>query len=95
MRFAAIVFLIAWTYMAWPALGTDKPMVLEIWPGRVPDESGNIGDEKFLMSPKLDHKQVEVTEPTQMVTGVTKPTITIYRPAKDKATGTAMIRPRL
>ena len=36
------------------------------------------------MSPKLDHKQVEVTEPTQMVTGVTKATITIHRPAKDK-----------
>ena len=43
------------------------------------------------MSPKLDRKQVEVTEPTRMVTNVTKPTITIYRPAKDKDTGTAMV----
>ena len=43
------------------------------------------------MSPKLDRKQVEVTEPTRLMTNVTKPTITIYRPAKDKDTGTAML----
>jgi acetyl esterase/lipase len=77
--------------VAWPVVGADDSLVVELWPGKVPDESGNIGPEKFLMSPKLDHKQVEVTEPTQMVTGVTKPTITIHRPAKDKDTGTAML----
>jgi len=77
--------------VAWPVAGADDSLVVEIWPGKVPDESGNIGPEKFLMSPKLDHKQVEVTEPTQMVTGVTKPTITIHRPAKDKDAGTAML----
>jgi acetyl esterase/lipase len=43
------------------------------------------------MSPKLDRKQVEVTESTRMITGVTNPTITIYRPAKDKDIGTAML----
>ena len=43
------------------------------------------------MSPKLDRKQVEVTESTRMVTNVTKPAITIYRPANDKDTGTAML----
>ena len=43
------------------------------------------------MSPKLDRKQVEVTEPTRLVTNVSKPTITIYRPAKDKDTGAAML----
>ena len=41
--------------------------------------------------PKLDRKQVEVTEPTRMITDVTKPTITIYRPAQEKDTGTAML----
>jgi acetyl esterase/lipase len=74
-----------------PAVGAGHPLVFEIWPGRVPDENGNIGAEKFPMSPSLDRKQVEVTEPTRMVTGVTKPTITIYRPAKDKDTGTAIL----
>jgi acetyl esterase/lipase len=69
----------------------DKPLVVEVWPGKVPDETGNIGAEKFLMSPKSERKQVEVTEPTKMVTNVTQPTITIYRPAKDKDTGTTML----
>jgi len=91
MRFASTVCLVVSMCVAWPVAGADDPLVVEIWPGKVPDESGNIGPEKFLMSPKLDHKQVEVTEPTQMVTGVTKPTITIHRPVKDKDTGTAML----
>jgi acetyl esterase/lipase len=66
-------------------------LVIDLWPGAVPDEAGGIGPEKSLMSPKLDRKQVEVTEPTKMVTGVTQPTITILRPAKSKDTGTAML----
>jgi acetyl esterase/lipase len=91
MRFTFTVCLVASMCVAWPVAGADDSLVVEIWPGKVPDESGNIGPEKLLMSPKLDHIQVEVTEPTQMVTGVTKPTITIHRPAKDKDTGTAML----
>lgn len=76
---------------AWPAMAADKPLVVELWPGKVPDEAGNIGAEKVVMSPELDRKQVEVTESTRMVTNVSRPTITIYRPAKDKDTGTAML----
>src|SRR5262249_39817109 len=34
---------------------------------------------------------VEVTEQTRMVTNVSSPTITIYRPAKDKDVGTAVL----
>ena len=79
---------------AWPVLGADPGgpgLVVEIWPGKVPEETGNIGAERFRMSPKLDRKEVEVTEPTQMITDVTKPTLTVYRPANDKDTGTAMV----
>jgi acetyl esterase/lipase len=68
-----------------------EPLVVEVWPGTAPDESGNIGPERVRMSPKLDRKQVEVTEPTRLITDVTKPTITIYRPAADNETGTAML----
>jgi acetyl esterase/lipase len=74
-----------------PVLATDKPQVVDLWPGKAPDEPGTIGAEKVVMSPRLDRKQVEVTEPTRMVTNVTRPTLTIYRPAKDKDTGTAML----
>src|SRR4029453_14559854 len=43
------------------------------------------------MSPMSERKQVEVTEPTRLVTNVTQPTLTIYRPAKENETGTAML----
>jgi acetyl esterase/lipase len=91
MRFAATIFLLLGLCAAGPAHAAENPLVVELWPGKVPDEAGNIGEEKFLMSPRLDRKQVEVTEPTRMVTNVSKPTITIYRPAKDKDTGTAVL----
>ncbi len=91
MRFAARFSLVAWLWVAWPVIAAAGPLVVELWPGKIPDEIGNLGAEKFLMSPKLDRKQVEVTEPTRLLTNVSKPTITIYRPAKDKETGTAML----
>lgn len=90
-RNIAIVFLLYGLCLASPALGADKPMVVELWPAKAPDETDNIGPERVRMSPKLTKKEVEVTEPTKLLTNVTKPTITIYRPAKDKDTGAALI----
>ena len=86
-----IVLLVAWTGAAWLAVGADRPWVVEVWPGEPPDESGNIGPERTRLSPKLDRKQVEVTEPTRLITDVTKPTLTICRPTKEKDTGTAVL----
>ena len=68
-----------------------EPLVVEIWPGKVPEENGDIGPERIRLSPKLDRKQVEVTEQTRLITAVTNPTITVFRPPKDKETGTAML----
>jgi len=76
---------------AWPAVGATPPLVVEVWPDKAPEESAKIGAERIRMSPKLDRKQVEVTEQTRLITDVTRPTLTIYRPAKDKDTGTAML----
>jgi acetyl esterase/lipase len=91
-RVASVVALLAGLCVAGPAFTADKPLVVELWPaGKVPDEPGSIGAEKVVMSPKLTRKQVEVTEPTRMVTNVTKPTLTVYRPAKDRDTGTAVL----
>ncbi|MCH8291082.1 prolyl oligopeptidase family serine peptidase [Candidatus Poribacteria bacterium] len=47
-----------------PVAGADNPLVVEIWPGKVPDETYTIGAEKCRMSPELSREQVEVTEPT-------------------------------
>ena len=90
-RFAPWLSLVACLCAAWPVIAADKPLVVELWPGKVPDEAGNIGAEKVVMSPKLDRKQVEVTESTRMVTNVSRPTITIYRPPKDRDTSTAAL----
>jgi acetyl esterase/lipase len=68
-----------------------EPVVVELWPGAAPDEPGNIGPERERLSPQLDRKQVEVTERTRLLTDVTKPTISIWHPAKDKSTGTALL----
>src|SRR5438034_3519454 len=90
-RFAAVVSLVAWTWLVLPAAAADNPQVVELWPGKAPDEPGTIGAELVRMSPKQTRDKCEVTEPTRLVTNVTKPTLTIYRPAKDKDTGTAVL----
>jgi acetyl esterase/lipase len=90
-RIVTAVSLIAWLCVAWPAAGADQPTVVDLWPGKVPDETGDIGPEKVRMSPKLTRKEVAVTEPTRLLTNVSKPTITVHRPAKDKDTGAAVL----
>src|SRR5437016_3796424 len=89
-RRLASSLLLVWL-SALPIIGEEPPLVVEIWPGRAPEESGNIGAERIVMSPRLDRKKVEVTEPTRMITDVTKPTLTIHRPAKVQDTGTAVL----
>jgi acetyl esterase/lipase len=90
-RSISTVSMLFWLCPVLAALGADKPMVVELWPGKAPDEIGHIEPEKVRMSPKLTKKEVEVTEPTKLVTNVSKPTLTIYRPAKDKDTGAAVL----
>ncbi|MBC8002074.1 MAG: alpha/beta hydrolase, partial [Opitutaceae bacterium] len=64
----------------------SKP--IDLWSGAAPGEKGDIGEEK------------DMTKPTEnLVAGkrlirlgnVTKPTITIYKPAADKDTGAAVV----
>jgi acetyl esterase/lipase len=90
-RFAWAIVLVTGLGLAWPTGEAAGPTVVPLWPDRPPEETGRIGPEKVRLSPKLDRKQVEVTEPTRMVTNVTRPTLTIYRPAKGKDTGAAAL----
>lgn len=91
MRFSFMLVASVCIVLDCPAFGADGPLVVELWSGKVPDEAGDIGAETTRMSPSLDRKQVEVTESTTLVTNVTRPSITIYRPAKEKDTGTAIL----
>src|SRR3954454_9052705 len=70
--------------------GSEEPRVVELWPGKTPEELGTIGEEKTFFS-KPNKERSETVEVTELITNVTKPTITIYRPAKDKDTGAAML----
>src|SRR5262249_17041943 len=91
MRFTWTVSLLTWLCVACPAGAADTAVVLDLAPGKAPEAPGDLGAEKVVMSPKLDRKQVEVTESTQMLTNVSQPTIPLYRPAKEKDTGTAIL----
>ena len=77
--------------MNWPATAAEKPQVLDLWPGKPPGDLGIQGEEKFIEL-KVDGKPYQVAgKPTKWLTNVSKPTITIYRPDKDKDTGLAML----
>src|SRR5262245_46982975 len=73
------------------APAAPPPSVGDLWPGPGPDARREMGVEGSLMSPRLDRKEVEITEPTRLVTNVSRPTITIHRPPRDRATGTAVL----
>ena len=63
------------------ASGAEQPRVVELWPGKAPEESGTVGAEKTFLS-KPNKERSETIEVTQLITNVTKPTITVYRPVK-------------
>jgi predicted amidohydrolase/acetyl esterase/lipase len=69
----------------------SQPRVIDVWPGTPPDEPGTIGAEYVRMSPELTPREVEVTQSTRMITNVTKPTLTIYRPPPTIDAGTSML----
>jgi hypothetical protein len=84
-RIASVVSLLIVTLLpraAYPA----EPLVVDLWPGKVPGDVGIDGKEnsRIYQSPILGG-------PTRLITNVTKPSLTIYRPAADKNTGTAML----
>src|SRR5262245_17303157 len=61
------------------------PVVIDLWPGKTPGDVGISGQENSRIHPS------PLVGPTKLITNVTKPTLTIYRPAKEKNTGTAMV----
>lgn len=62
-----------------------EPLVVDVWPGKVPGDIGIKGQETSRIH------QSPLVGSTRLITNVTKPTLTIYQPAKENNTGTAMI----
>src|SRR6516165_7994797 len=57
----------------------DKPLVLDLWPGKPPGEV------------PADEEKITGRPGSRNLTNVRRPTITVYRPAKDKDTGAAVV----
>jgi len=71
-------------FLTVPAIAAE-PLVVNLWPGKTPGDVGIKGQETSRIH------QSPLVGPTKLITNVSKPTLTIYEPAKDKNTGTAMI----
>jgi acetyl esterase/lipase len=84
---AAIVLSLAASLGACAAAppASAPPVVVELWPGKAPGDAGIQGEEgtRIYKSPLVG--------PTKLVTNVSKPTLTIYRPPEGRNTGTAML----
>ena len=83
-----LVFLgavvLATTAVAGAADAPAPALALDVWPGPAPGESGQAAPEQVEHSKTGQPKYVKVTN-------VSKPTLTVFRPAKDKNTGAAVI----
>ena len=66
-----------------PGLAQDPP-TFDVWPGKPPGETGEIGPEKYQEEKPGERK-------VKRLMNVTKPTIAVYRPAKEKDSGAAVL----
>src|SRR5262249_19722756 len=62
----------------------DKPLTLDLWPDKAPGETADIGPEK-------EQEQRPGEEQVKRLTNISRPTITVYRPAKGRDTGAAVL----
>jgi acetyl esterase/lipase len=71
-------------FLSLPCLGLPvsaaEPLMVDLWPGNVPGETAGIGEETTTGN-----------RGSRQVTNVTKPTLSVFRPAKQQNTGAAVI----
>jgi acetyl esterase/lipase len=83
-RIVFAISMLVGMFVAIPTFAGDA-LVVELWPGKTPGDVGIKGQETSRIH------QSPLVGPTKLITNVTKPTLTIYPPARDKNTGTAML----
>ena len=67
-----------------PLVAAEKALVVDLWPGPpAGDDAKAIGEEKFI--------EIKSSPGIKWLTNVTKPTLTVFRPARDKDTGVAVL----
>lgn len=70
--------------LATPLLAADHPTI-EVWPGKAPGETKEIGPEETL--PTRPNQRQGVTR----ITNITRPTLTLFQPPEGKRNGAAVI----
>ena len=85
-RIVAHMSLLAVVLLARLTAYAADPLVVDVWPGMTPGDVGIEGQETTRI-----YESAIIAGPTKLITNVTKPTLTIYQPAKERNTGTAMI----
>jgi acetyl esterase/lipase len=83
-RRAAAVALLNLVGLVCSAFAAEGPQVLDVWPGKPPGEDKPIGEESI-----RDQKFGSGT--IKILSNVSRPTLTVYRPDKDKDTGAAVV----
>jgi acetyl esterase/lipase len=63
-----------------PGRTAEKPLVLDLWPGKPPGAADKAGEEKLTGN-----------KGSRQLTNVSRPTITVFRPEKIKETGVAVL----
>jgi acetyl esterase/lipase len=79
-----ILSSVAAVLFATATVAADKPPVIDVWPGKPPAEKGGIGEETAKMQ-KGPRGEIKV------ISNVTKPTLMVFLPPKDKNTGAAVV----
>lgn len=67
------------------AAAAAEPLVIDLWPGKAPADAGIHREETSRIH------QSPLVGPTKLITNVSRPTLTVYRPPQTMNTGTAMI----
>jgi acetyl esterase/lipase len=73
-----------WLCSMTSAIGVEPSIVVDVWPGKPPGENGTFGEEKYL-------EQKPGEKPVKLLTNVTRPALSVYRPARDNDTGAAVV----
>lgn len=79
------IMLVAASVLLGAALGAAEPLVLKVWPGSVPGEEG------FRPAAGLKELAPEKGDGVTRIALVTEPTLSVYRPAPERANGTAVV----
>lgn len=63
-----------------------EPLVVELWPGKAPGDAHITGEERT-----FQYESTILGGPTRLITNVTRPSLTVYAPPKERNRGTAML----